>query len=100
MEEKSDPLPPLGDAAQGDQLKTAMNGNNYGSGKALDDEFVDNDDNGPGGGGPALMIVDEDDRAGVVTGGNDEGNCLRSRLICDDGIGGGRVLGVAFIVNA
>jgi hypothetical protein len=81
--------PPPGDAAQGDQLKTAVNGNTYGSGRALDDEFVDNDDNGPGGGGPALMIVDEDDRAGVVTGGNDEGNCLRSRLICDDGIGRG-----------
>ena len=93
-------LSPPGDAAQGDQLKTAVNGINYGSGRALDDEFVDDDDNGPGGGGPALMIVDEDDRAGVVTGGNDEGNCLRSRLICDDGIGGGRVLGVAFIVNA
>lgn len=93
-------LSPPGDAAQGDQLKTAVNGINYGSGRALDDEFVDDDDNGPGGGGPALMIVDEDDRAGVVTGGNDEGNCLRSRLICDGGIGGGRVLGVAFIVNA
>ena len=93
--------PPPGDAAQGDQWKTAaLNGNNYGSGRALDDENVDGNDNGLGGGGPALMIVDEDDRAGVVTGGNDEGNCLRSRLICDDGIGGGRVLGVAFIVNA
>ena len=53
-------LSPPGDAAQGDQLKTTVHGNNYGSGRALDDEFVDDDDNGPGGGGPALMIVDED----------------------------------------
>ncbi len=80
VEEESDPLPPR-DAAQGDQWKTVMNGNNYGSGRALDDENVDDDDNGSGGGGPALMIDDEDDRAGVATGGDDEGNCLRSRLI-------------------
>ncbi len=60
VEEESDPLPP-GDAAQGDQWKTGMNGNNYGSSRALDDENVDNDDNGLGGGGPALMIDDEDD---------------------------------------
>jgi hypothetical protein len=66
-----------------------VNGNNYGSSRALDDEFVDDDGNEPGGGGPALMIVDKDDRAGVATGGNNEGNCLRSRLTCDDGIGRG-----------
>jgi hypothetical protein len=30
-------LSPLGDAAQGDQRKTAVNGNNYGSNRALDD---------------------------------------------------------------
>ncbi len=45
MEEKLDPPPP-GDAAQGDQLKTPVNGNTYGSGRALDNEIVDNDDNG------------------------------------------------------
>jgi hypothetical protein len=66
-----------------------VNGNNYGSGRALDDENVDGNDNGLGGGGPALMIVDEDDRAGVATGGDDEGNCLCSCLICNDGIGRG-----------
>ncbi len=82
-------LSPPGDAAQGDQWKTAVNSNNYGSGRALDDEHVDDDDNGLGGGGPALMIVDEDDLAGVATGGDDEGNCLRSHLICNDGIGRG-----------
>ena len=70
-------------------MKTAMNGNNYSSGRALDDEFMDNDDNGPGGGGPALMIKDEDGQAGVATGGDDEGNRLRSRLICNDGNGRG-----------
>jgi hypothetical protein len=66
-----------------------MNGNNYRSGRALDDENVDDDDNGSRGGGPALMIDDKDDRAGVATGGDNEGNCLRSCLICDDGIGRG-----------
>ncbi len=79
--------PPPGDAAQGDQWKTAVNGNNCGSGRALDNENVDGNDHELGGGGPALMIVDEDDQAGVATGGDNEGNCLRSRLICDDGIG-------------
>ena len=48
-----------------------MNGNNYGSGRALDDENVDNDDNGLGGGGPASMIDNKDDEAGVATGEND-----------------------------
>jgi hypothetical protein len=82
-------LSPPRDAAQGDQLKTTVNGNNYGSGRALDDEFVDNDDNGPGGGGLTLMIENKDSRAGVATGGDDEGNRLRSRLICEDNIGRG-----------
>ena len=82
-------LSPPGDAAQGDQWKTAVNGNNYGSGRALDDENMDGDNNGLGGGGPVLMIVDKDNRAGVATGGDNEGNCLCSRLICDDGIGQG-----------
>jgi hypothetical protein len=66
-----------------------MNGNNYGSDRALDDENVDDYDNGSGGGGVASMIDNKDDQAGVVTGGNDEGNCLRSRLICNDDIGRG-----------
>ena len=82
-------LSPPGDAAQGDQWKTAVNGNNYSSSRALDNENVDGDDNGSGGGGPALMIIDKDNRAGVVTGGDNEGNCLRSRLICNEGIGRG-----------
>ena len=86
---RSQILSPPGDAAQGDQWTTSVNGNNYSSGRALADENVDDDDNGLGGGGPALMIVDEEDRAGVATGDNDEGNCLRSRLICGDGIGRG-----------
>ena len=64
-------LSPPGDADQGDQWKTAMNGNNYGSGRALDDENVDNDDNELGGGGPASMIDNKDDEAGVATGKND-----------------------------
>jgi hypothetical protein len=75
------------DTPQGDQWKTAVNGNNHGSGRALDDENVDNDDNGPGGGGLALMIVDEDNQAGVATG--DERICLHSRLIRNNGIGWG-----------
>ena len=82
-------LSPPGDTAQGDQWKTALNGNNYGSSRALDDENVDGNGNGLGGGGPALMIVDEDNQEGVATGGDDEGNCLRSRLVCNDGIGRG-----------
>ncbi len=80
---------PLVDAAQGDQRKTTVNSNNYSSGRAFDDENVDNDNNGSGGGGPASMIKDEDNLAGVATGGNDKGNCLCSHLICDKGIGQG-----------
>ena len=66
-----------------------MIGNNYSSGRALDDESVDNNDNGLGGGGPALMIDNEDDRAGVVTGDDNKGNRLCSCPICNDGIGRG-----------
>ena len=78
-----------------------MNGNNYSSGRALYDESVDDNDNGSGGGGPASMIDGENDRAGVATGGDDEGNRLRSCPVCNDGIGRGvGIRRVAFIVNA
>jgi hypothetical protein len=95
-------IPPPGEADQGNQWwKTTVNGNNYGSGRASDDENVDDNDNGSGGGGPASMIKDKGDQAGVATGGNDEGDCLRSRLICTTALDGGWVLlGIAFIVNA
>ena len=79
---------------------TTGNGNNYSSGRAWDDENVDNDDNWLGGGGPALMIEDKDGRAGVATGGNGEGKCLCSHLICDEALDRGWVLSVAFIVSA
>ena len=79
---------------------TTGNGNNYSSGRAWDDENVDNDDNGSGGGGPASMIEDEDNQAGVATGGDDEGKRLCSCLICDEALDRGWVLSVAFIVSA
>ncbi len=47
------------------------------------------------------MIDGENDRAGVATGGDDEGNRLRSCPVCNDGIGRGvGIRRVAFIVNA
>jgi hypothetical protein len=58
-------LSPPRDAAQGDQWKTAVNGNKYSSGRALDDESVDNNNNRLGGGGLVWTIVNEDDRAGA-----------------------------------
>ena len=64
-----------------------MNGNNYSSGRALDNESVVVDNNRLGGGGPASMIDDEDDQAGVATGGDDKGNRLRSCPICNNGRG-------------
>jgi hypothetical protein len=82
-------LSPPRNAAKEAQWKTAVNGNNYSSGRALDNESVDNNDNGSGGGGPASMIDDEDNQAGVATGGDDKGNLLRSCPICNDGIGRG-----------
>ena len=82
-------LSPPGDTAQGDQWKTAVNCNNYGSGRALDDENVDNDNNRLGGGGLGLMIVGKDGQAGVATGGDNKENCLCSHLICNDGFGRG-----------
>ncbi len=80
---------PPGDAAQRNQWKTPVNGNNYSSGRALDYGNVDNDDNGLGDGGPALMIKDEDGQSGVATGGDDKGTRLRSHLICGIGRGAG-----------
>ncbi len=65
-------LSPPGDAAQGDQRKTAVNCNNYSSGRALDDENI------LGGRGLVSMIKDEDDQAGVATGGDDEGNIVNA----------------------
>ena len=61
---------------------------------------MDNNDNGLGGGGLALMIKDKDNRAGVATGGDDEGKCLCSRLICNEALDEGWVLSIAFVVNA
>ncbi len=72
--------PPPGDAAQGDQRKTTVNCNNYSSGRALDDENI------LGGRGLVSMIQDESDRAGVATGGDNEGNHLCSH---NKGIGRG-----------
>ena len=78
---RSQILFPPRDAAQGDQLKTVVSGNNYSSSRVLDDENVDDNNNRSGGGRSASMIEDKDDQAGAMTGGNGKGNCLHSRLI-------------------
>jgi hypothetical protein len=59
-------LPP-DDAAQGDWLRTFINGNNDSSGRASVDKNVEDHDNGTRGGGPALMMYDKDNQAGGVT---------------------------------
>ena len=55
---RSSPPPPR-DVAQGDQWKTVVNSNNYGSGRALDDENVDDNNNGRGSGPfvPSIFFI-------------------------------------------